>query len=380
MNNFHKAGKGLTKYSLISVFAIFCIFDCGGDKSNTEANRILLQAAANTRYNVKNAKATVRKIKNNIGIVSHFQQDHSGQFSERVDLWTFNQGKWQPVLDYDLINSKEVYFANFNGDSYTDAYIVGGCCDTTKIVILLGSENDILKTSQILEFSGTYTLDIKGPCEQSRIHYEPFGGAPDAGRPATFRFDCGGNHFIRGNADHPETEAKTNESSVMTELAIVNEPDGMRFRESPSVTGTKIGYAPYKSVITILQKDGPNATIHGITAKWYKIEFQGKVGWMFSAFLKPASAATSSAARSVNDNGTGDKASTCQAHMQRLRSWSKDQWNSSPVSAQFKYDDSGREDPKTLRICQNMCTSYMQDLHWSMGQLIKCQEDCDSCF
>lgn len=71
-----------------------------------------------------------------------------------------------------------------------------------------------------------------------------------------------------------------------SELAIVGNTDGMMLREKPSAKEAKVGYAPYNSSVKILGKDGPEETIYGVKARWYKVEYDGKKGWMFSGFLR----------------------------------------------------------------------------------------------
>lgn len=70
-----------------------------------------------------------------------------------------------------------------------------------------------------------------------------------------------------------------------SEIAIVGNRDGMLLREKPNAKEAKLAYAPYNSSVKIIDKGGPEETIYGLKARWYKVEYEGKTGWMFSAFL-----------------------------------------------------------------------------------------------
>jgi hypothetical protein len=63
--------------------------------------------------------------------------------------------------------------------------------------------------------------------------------------------------------------------------------DGLRIRSEPSLTGKSIFVSPHNSVLKILDREGPEARIEGVLAKWYKVQYEDKIGWAFSGFLKP---------------------------------------------------------------------------------------------
>jgi hypothetical protein len=67
---------------------------------------------------------------------------------------------------------------------------------------------------------------------------------------------------------------------------------GVPISQEPGTNQTEVGFVPFKGVVTVLAADGPQATLHGVTAKWYKVKYQGKIGWMFSGFLQPVEAMT----------------------------------------------------------------------------------------
>lgn len=68
--------------------------------------------------------------------------------------------------------------------------------------------------------------------------------------------------------------------------AIVISPSGLNIRIEANSSSAVLGTVPYNKKIYILDKNGPSETISGQTASWIKIDYNGKVGWIWSGFVK----------------------------------------------------------------------------------------------
>jgi len=69
-------------------------------------------------------------------------------------------------------------------------------------------------------------------------------------------------------------------------LGIVDTQSGMNMRAGPGTSNEQIGYVPNLGTIAILDLNGPEETIYDIKSKWFRVEYQGKTGWMFGGFVK----------------------------------------------------------------------------------------------
>ena len=102
-----------------------------------------------------------------------------------------------------------------------------------------------------------------------------------------FLASCGGGkegtNTDEGNKDGGKT--------ALGEVATVNTPSGLTLRATPKTDGEQVSLIPNKEAVTILDKNGPGATIGGKSGSWYKVKYKEKEGYVFSAFLKMGSTA-----------------------------------------------------------------------------------------
>lgn len=73
------------------------------------------------------------------------------------------------------------------------------------------------------------------------------------------------------------------------EFAIITAPSGGNLRAAPNTKSEKLGLIPYlspvKKLLTPFEVTTENITVEGITGTWQKIEWGGKVGYVFSGLL-----------------------------------------------------------------------------------------------
>jgi len=75
----------------------------------------------------------------------------------------------------------------------------------------------------------------------------------------------------------------------MNDRAYVDAASGLRLRTEPGLANSKVILLIKKgNELTILDRNGPEDTIENITGKWYRVEFQGSKGWVFSPYLRAA--------------------------------------------------------------------------------------------
>lgn len=58
-------------------------------------------------------------------------------------------------------------------------------------------------------------------------------------------------------------------------------------RNLPDVTGKKIGNVPYGGKVKFVDVSSGRESIGGRKGRWFKIEWKGKTGFVFNAFLEP---------------------------------------------------------------------------------------------
>ena len=66
---------------------------------------------------------------------------------------------------------------------------------------------------------------------------------------------------------------------------IVNAKSGLNLRENSSISSKKITTIPYKSIIFIIQINGPNDVINGVEGNWYNVRFNGEKGWVWGQYI-----------------------------------------------------------------------------------------------
>lgn len=60
---------------------------------------------------------------------------------------------------------------------------------------------------------------------------------------------------------------------------------GLRMRDAPELGANKLGVIPFNQPVTLLEESGEEQTIAGATGRWSKVDWKGKVGWVFGGFL-----------------------------------------------------------------------------------------------
>ena len=72
--------------------------------------------------------------------------------------------------------------------------------------------------------------------------------------------------------------------------AIVISKSGLVLREKQGRTSQKMLTIPYESAVKLVAAHtggrGSFETIYGIGSNWYKVNYKGKIGWVFGGFLK----------------------------------------------------------------------------------------------
>lgn len=83
----------------------------------------------------------------------------------------------------------------------------------------------------------------------------------------------------------------TNSTVIINSQENINEPRwvtadvGLNMRDSPSLKAKKIGLIPHGEKVLLIEETGNLITISGVTGKWSKIKWKGKMGWVFGAYL-----------------------------------------------------------------------------------------------
>ena len=67
------------------------------------------------------------------------------------------------------------------------------------------------------------------------------------------------------------------------DIVVVTAPSGASLREEPKTTGKKIAVIPYMTEVKFLQYSEEETTIDKVTARWNRISWDGKEGYVFGA-------------------------------------------------------------------------------------------------
>ncbi|TGL31649.1 SH3 domain-containing protein [Leptospira koniambonensis] len=59
---------------------------------------------------------------------------------------------------------------------------------------------------------------------------------------------------------------------------------GLSLRQSPKIDSNKLSVIPRDEFFIIVDKEGPEETIEGTTERWWKVNYKGEIGWLFSGF------------------------------------------------------------------------------------------------
>jgi Bacterial SH3 domain len=84
----------------------------------------------------------------------------------------------------------------------------------------------------------------------------------------------------RGNKKIPSTYKYTGETARVTAA------NGVNLRDLPNSIGTILLTIPKDDIVGILDKDFDSETISGQTADWYKVDYRGTTGWVWSGYLE----------------------------------------------------------------------------------------------
>jgi hypothetical protein len=61
---------------------------------------------------------------------------------------------------------------------------------------------------------------------------------------------------------------------------------GLNLRDRPSSSGGVVLTIGYNETVGILDENGLSETINGKTANWYKVDYKGTTGWLWSGYLR----------------------------------------------------------------------------------------------
>lgn len=67
---------------------------------------------------------------------------------------------------------------------------------------------------------------------------------------------------------------------------IVLAPSGLTLREKPEAGAARIGRIADGATITVLRRDGPEATIEGRRSRWFQVTHEKRTGWVFGGFVQ----------------------------------------------------------------------------------------------
>ncbi len=76
-----------------------------------------------------------------------------------------------------------------------------------------------------------------------------------------------------------------NSQENINESRWVTADVGLNMRDSPNLNAKKIGLIPYGEQVLLIEETGKLIAISGVTGKWSKIKWKGKMGWVFGAYL-----------------------------------------------------------------------------------------------
>ncbi len=85
--------------------------------------------------------------------------------------------------------------------------------------------------------------------------------------------------------DTPETAIEDKEPVITEKSRKITSEGGLRMRDAPDITGSKIAVIPRGEIVELLEETGEMITISGITGKWSKVKWKNRTGWVFGGFL-----------------------------------------------------------------------------------------------
>ncbi|WP_210414244.1 SH3 domain-containing protein [Leptospira wolffii] len=78
---------------------------------------------------------------------------------------------------------------------------------------------------------------------------------------------------------------KSQEIELTDERIVSTVGSGLRLRSGPSLNSETIEMISNRTTITFIKEESNKTKVNGKLGKWTNVEYEGKVGWVFSAFL-----------------------------------------------------------------------------------------------
>jgi len=92
--------------------------------------------------------------------------------------------------------------------------------------------------------------------------------------------------FYFYNHTSPSSSRETSTYQYSGETARVIATKGLNLRDQPSSSGTVLLTVPYNETVGIIDKNSNSETISGKTGAWYKVDYEGTTGWLWSGYLE----------------------------------------------------------------------------------------------
>jgi hypothetical protein len=70
------------------------------------------------------------------------------------------------------------------------------------------------------------------------------------------------------------------------QTARIKSTKGLNLRDQPHSGGAVLLTIPYNETVGIIDKNGNSETIAGQTENWYKVDYKGTTGWLWSGYLQ----------------------------------------------------------------------------------------------
>lgn len=93
-------------------------------------------------------------------------------------------------------------------------------------------------------------------------------------------------YFANYSSKSRGSETITSTYHYTGQTARVIASKGVNLRDLPNSIGTILLTIPKDEIVGILDKDFESETIFGQTADWYKVDYRGTTGWVWSGYLE----------------------------------------------------------------------------------------------
>ena len=95
-------------------------------------------------------------------------------------------------------------------------------------------------------------------------------------------------YFVnRSNSSRGERSLKaTSPYDYNGQTAKIVATKGLKLRSQPNSSGMVLLTVPYNETVGIVDENGASETISGRTEKWYKVDYKGTIGWVWSGYLE----------------------------------------------------------------------------------------------